>query len=79
MLIAIMGDTFSRVTENKELNAIKSKLMLLGELASNIYTYMQDKDVFLFVVFPTEMDQDELGSWEGSIKQMNRLNQKNTE
>jgi hypothetical protein len=32
MLIAIMGDTFEKITENKEVNSIKSKLNLLSEL-----------------------------------------------
>ena len=33
MLIAIMSDTFDKITENKEVNAIKSKLALMGDLA----------------------------------------------
>lgn len=32
MLIAIMGDTFSKVMENKHVNAIKSKLDLMYDL-----------------------------------------------
>ena len=32
MLIAIMGDTFDRITENRSINAIKSKLELLTDL-----------------------------------------------
>ena len=33
MLIAIMSDTFDKITENKEVHAIKSKLALMGDLA----------------------------------------------
>lgn len=33
MLIAIMSDTFDNINENKEANAIKSKLSLMGDLA----------------------------------------------
>jgi len=32
MLIAIMGDSFSRVMENKEVNAIKTKIEMMGDL-----------------------------------------------
>ena len=74
MLIAIMGDTFERIIENKDLNSIKTKLELVSELAHNIHS---DSDVdhqrFIFVITTDENDSDELGSWEGSIKQMNRL------
>lgn len=31
MLIAIMGDTFARVTENKDLYARKTKLNIMGD------------------------------------------------
>ena len=31
MLIAIMGDTFSKVTENKDNNARKTKLEIMGD------------------------------------------------
>ncbi len=34
MLIAIMGDTFERVIENKDVNAIKTKLELIGDLVA---------------------------------------------
>ena len=36
MLIAIMGDTFERTIENRELNAVKTKLELVAELSRNI-------------------------------------------
>ena len=36
MLIAIMGDTFSKVIENRTVNAIKSKLELMDELAATM-------------------------------------------
>ena len=74
MLIAIMGDTFERIIENKELNAIKTKLELVSELAHNIHSDSSvDLQRFIFVVTTDENDSDELGTWEGSIKQMNRL------
>lgn len=37
MLIAIMGDTFERIIENKELNSTMTKLELMSELSTNIH------------------------------------------
>lgn len=34
MLIAIMGDTFSSVMEDKDVNAVNSKLELMSDLAN---------------------------------------------
>ena len=77
MLIAIMGDTFEHIIENKDLNSVKTKIEVMGELASNIHT---DGDVddnrFLFVITPDEDEIDSLDSWEGSIKQMTKFHQK---
>ena len=36
MLIAIMGDTFERVMENKEVNATQTKLELMSDLVSSL-------------------------------------------
>ena len=38
MLIAIMGDTFDKITENRAINAIKSKLELLADLKGVLNT-----------------------------------------
>ena len=57
MLIAIMGDTFSQITENKDLNATKSRLELMGDLQANLMKKQaQDNDRFLFVIKPLERD-----------------------
>ena len=76
MLIAIMGDTFERVIENRDLNSMKTKLELLGDLSANIrkidnlvgLKVANKNDRFLFVVTPDDDDQDALGTWEGSIR-----------
>ncbi len=36
MLIAIMGDTFERVIENRDIHAIKSKLNLMSDLVATL-------------------------------------------
>ena len=84
MLIAIMGDTFERVIENRDLNSTKTKLELLGDLSANIrkidnlmgHRGVDKNDRFLFVVTPNDDEQDELGTWEGSIRQMRKTTDK---
>ena len=45
----------------------------MGELADVIKEKEVDPKCFMFVVTPDEKDDDEFGSWEGSIKQMNKI------
>ena len=89
MFIAIMGDTFERNIENKQLNNVRAKLELMGEQQNNIIenfwcsnccsknnkegTQSKKKKNFLFVVTPDQKDKDDLETWEGSIKQMSKL------
>ena len=56
MLIAIMGDTFERIIENKELNSTMTKLELMSELSTNIHDEEEDNMFFLYVVQPDEAD-----------------------
>ena len=84
MLIAIMGDTFERTIENRQLNNTRTKIELMGEQTNNIIDFScfgkkekkgDDKEKsYLFVITPDEADIDENDSWEGSIKQMSKLN-----
>ena len=54
MLIAIMGDTFDKITENREINAIKSKLQLMCELVALLGAEdkVESKETFLFIIRP---------------------------
>ena len=68
MLIAIMGDTFGRVIENKAHYALQTKLNIMGD-----YTAVMSKkknlggtNNFLFVVKP-RTDGEEEGAWEGGL------------
>lgn len=83
MLVAIMGDTFARIIENRDLNSTKTKLELLSDLTANIHqTSSKDSKVdekierFLFVVTPDDDEHDELSNWEGSISQMSKITEK---
>ena len=70
MLIAIMGDTFERVTENKVVHARRTKLTLLAEYADVLGRESEDSKFTLFVIKPQEEDLNELENWEGSLNSM---------
>lgn len=79
MLIAIMGDTYSRITENKDLWATKTKLGLLADYAANIRSDPTQDDLdkkFMFVVEPE--NEEMAGSWQGSVSQITTLIKKHT-
>ena len=72
MLIAIMGDSFGRVMENKQLNSVRMKLTLMGE-HEHVFKSIklsEEENYFMYLVTLDEHEPDELSSWEGSIKRM---------
>ncbi len=75
MLIAIMGDTFERIMENKDVNATMTKLELMGDLVATLRqkSWNQDKNVFMFIVRPDADDANEENDWEGSVNKMTRV------
>ena len=78
MLIAIMGDTFDRVTENKVVHARRTKLNLLAEYADCL-ARSEDNRFTLFVIKPQEEDLNELENWEGSLNAMRQFTAKSIE
>ena len=72
-MIAIMGDTFSRVIENKDVNATKMKLELLSDMFATLKNTTKDLETkhFIFIVQPDDAQNDE--NWEGSINHISRL------
>ena len=74
MLIAIMGDTFGRVMEKKDINSVQTRLQLMADNSHTIprYSKEDDKRVFLFVVSPVERTGDD-EDWAGTISQMTRV------
>ena len=81
MLIAIMGDTFDKITEFRDLNATKSKLELMSDLVAitEATDKEEDEESYLFVVKPVNEDEDddEIDIWQGSIKTMTRVFERN--
>ena len=81
MLIAIMGDTFERIIENRDINATKTKLELMADVVSGMRqtTKEEEKEVFVFVVKPVDDDDVDGNEWEGTINKMTRITQRNIE
>ena len=69
MLIAIMGDTFERVTETREQNALVEKIRILADYVFVVPRESEEKNTlsrFLFAIRPKTLGADESGSWEGT-------------
>ena len=69
MLIAIMGDTFERVTESREQSALVEKITILADYVYLVPREEEKKKTlnrYLFAVSPKTLGADELGSWEGT-------------
>ena len=81
MLIAIMGDSFSKVIENSEVNSIKMKLEILS--AMSVVLDQQEaeekRDVNFVLVRFTDGEGDDTGEdWEGTVRQLTRVVEKNS-
>ena len=72
MLIAIMGDTFDKVFENKHVAILKLKVSVMSDFAFLIND-KGDANKFLFVVSPTVKEVDEEEDWEGKIKAIKKI------
>lgn len=81
MLIAIMGDTFERVIENREVNATRIKLNFMNDMAGTVgkRDSIQEDKVFFFVVKPEENEMLEADEWEGTINKVTTTIQRNIE
>ena len=75
MLIAIMGDSFDKVIENKEVNGIISKLEILGDLSVVLPQKDSERDyeTILIVAKSEDADDDEDNEWEGTLRRLTRV------
>ena len=70
MLIALMGDTFSKVMESQEMYALQTKLGIMNDYTALILDTepKQDSEPYMFVITPKdEGGDDNSGSWEGNL------------
>ncbi len=75
MLIAIMGDTFARVSEVKEQSALKEKIEILSDYVIVVERESLENDNlsrFIFAIKPKTLGTDESSSWEGTVTQLKK-------
>ena len=80
MLIAIMGDTFERVTEMREQSAAVEKISILADFVYLVPRESEEKGTlkrFLFAIRPRTLGADELGVWEGTATMLKHAIEKN--
>ncbi len=80
MLIAIMGDTFDNMIENREVNATKTKLKLITECIVKKHAFergeVAEKE-FMIIVKPDDGQDDEIeDKWEGSTRRIELITTK---
>ena len=77
MLIAIMGDTFERIYTEKAVNALKTKIELMKDMAliMNGRTKQEEK-VFLIFVQPELEEDEETDEWVGTFNSIKAHTQK---
>lgn len=78
MLIAIMGDTFERIYTEKAVNALKTKIELMHDMAliMNSKAKNEEEKVFLFVVQPEQDEEEDVGEWVGTFNSIKAHTQK---
>ena len=68
MIIAIMGDTFSRVSEVRAQSALREKITIMADYVHIVpVDNPVDSHLFMYNLQPTSVSQNEAGAWEGSI------------
>ena len=75
MLIAIMGDTFARVSEVKEQSALQEKIKILSDYVIIVEGESETNGLlnrFLFSIKPKSLASDESGNWEGTVTQLKK-------
>ena len=75
MLIAIMGDSFDKVIENKEVNGIIMKLEILNDLSAVLpqKDTKEEDETILIVAKSEDADEDEDNEWEGTLRRLTRV------
>jgi len=66
MLIAIMGDTFGKVTEIKEQSALREKIKILADFV-DIVSLENKQSSYVYAMKPRNPSNLEEGSWEGTV------------
>ena len=75
MLIAIMGDSFDKVIENREINSPRMRLEILIDISAMLKSKEQPHpNPNMIVLKPEATDDDEDGDdWEGTIRRLTKV------
>ena len=78
MLIALMGDTFGRVIEQKEQFGLQTKLEIMGDYTAVILDKdVQDVNCYMFVVMQkVDGGDDSNAAWEGNLSLIKKTMEK---
>ena len=77
MLIAIMGDTYDKVTESKSKASLIEKVRILSDFVWVQKKYRQQStDKYYFVASPKTTSIDE-GDWQGKIYSIKKIIERN--
>lgn len=79
MLIALMGDTFAKVMEQKEQFGLQTKLAIMSDYTALVLdkTKTQDNECYMFVVTQkTEGTDDPNAAWEGNLSVIKKVIEK---
>ena len=79
MLIALMGDTFAKVMEQKEQFGLQTKLQIMSDYTALVLDSQQDQDpeCYMFVITQkTEGTDDPNAAWEGNLSVIKKIIEK---
>ena len=69
MLIAVMSDTYDRVTEKRDQATLREKVRILADYVWVVgkVKNMEDRASYIFVAKPKVLGDDEGNEWEGKV------------
>ena len=76
MLIAIMGDTFGKVTEIKEQSGLREKIKILADFVW-IVPLSMNKVTYIYSMKPRNPSDTEGGNWEGTVTTLKKAMEAN--
>ena len=75
LLIAAMGDTYDKVKDTEHQSALKATIQLMSDYAVAVsrYTPKEQKEIkYVYTIQRQAQGEEELGDWEGKLKQLKR-------
>jgi len=82
MLIAVMGDTFDKVKEVEKQSALNETINFMADYVIVVPQYTEDQQRdkrFIFAIEPTELAENEMDDWDGTVTQLKRNFKQETE